>query len=70
MSKEKQEYEKYEATEAVKEPVVSKEATVSTQKSRKIGGMERTKWAEKTMFSCPRCRATTFVETEAKNHTC
>ena len=61
MSKEKQEHE---ATEAVDE------ATVSAQKSRKIGGMERTKWADKTMFSCPRCRATTFVETEAKNHTC
>lgn len=35
-----------------------------------VGGMVETRWSGLPMWSCPKCRATTFKASEAKVHVC
>lgn len=53
-----------------KPKVASKKKQAEARKTVPLGGMVEGKWSGIRMWTCPRCRATTFKAADAKNHTC
>lgn len=52
--------------EHVEEPRTEK----PVENTRLMGGMVEGKWSGIPMWTCPRCRGTTFKASEAKIHVC
>lgn len=55
-----------------REPPVNSDETPApiAQTVKPMGGMVETKWSGIPMWTCPRCRGTTFKEADSKVHVC